>query len=282
MDINGTFGLYCGYVDVGEIDMVRISVLMGIYNCASTLIEALDSLYAQTYQDFKIILCDDGSQDNTYEIAKEYAKKHDNIVLISNGENKGLNYTLNHCLEYADTEYCARMDGDDISLPTRFEKEIVFLDTHPEYAIVSCPMIYFDQDGDFRIGQEKGEPERETYIKETPFCHAPCMIRTEAYKKVGGYSVSPKLLRVEDYHLWLKMYVAGYRGYNIPECLYKMRDDRNALKRRSWQARRNEMYVKYIGAKMLDIPWRYRIFIIKPLIAIIMPRWLYNIVHKNS
>ena len=173
------------------------------------------------------------------------------------------------------------MDGDDISLPSRFEKEIKFLDNHPEYAIVSCPMIYFDQEGDFRTGHEEGEPDKITYIKGTPFCHAPCMVRTEAYKKVGGYSVSPKLLRVEDYHLWLKMYAAGYRGYNLSECLYKMRDDRKAGKRRTWQARKNEMYVKYIGAKILKTPWHYRIYIIKPLIAYLMPLWLYNQIHKN-
>ena len=109
-------------------DKARISVIIGIYNCASTLVEALDSLYAQTYQNFKIILCEDGSSDNTYQVAKDYALKHDNIVLIKNEKNMGLNYTLNHCLEYADTEYVARMDGDDVSLPTRFEKEINFLD----------------------------------------------------------------------------------------------------------------------------------------------------------
>ena len=262
--------------------MARISVLMGIYNCASTLQEALDSLYAQTYKDFKIILCDDGSRDNSYEIAKKYMEKYDNMVLISNGENKGLNYTLNHCLEYADTEYCARMDGDDISLPTRFEKEINFLDTHPEYAIVSCPMIYFDEQGDFRVGMEQGEPEKNSYIKETPFCHAPCMVRTEAYKKVGGYTVLHKLLRVEDYHLWIKMYQAGYRGYNIPECLYKMRDNRNAVKRRTWQARKNEIYVKYVALKSLRIPWRYGIYILKPLIAYLFPNWLYKIAHKKQ
>ena len=240
----------------------------------------MNTIQAFLLEDFQIILCDDGSNDNTYEIAKEYANRHDNIVLISNGKNKGLNFTLNHCLEYANTEYCARMDGDDISLPSRFEKEIAFLDSHPEYAIVSCPMIYFDERGDFRVGIERGEPDRISYIKETPFCHAPCMVRTEAYKRVGGYSVSSKLLRVEDYHLWLKMYAAGYRGYNLSECLYKMRDDRNAVKRRTWQARKNEMYVKYIGAKMLKIPWCYRIYILKPLVAYLLPAWLYNVVHK--
>lgn len=262
--------------------MTRLSVLMGIYNCALTLPEALDSLYAQTYQDFKIILCDDGSEDDTYPIAKKYAELHDNIILISNSENKGLNYTLNHCLEYADTEYCARMDGDDISLPSRFEKEIKFLDTHPEYAIVSCPMIHFDESGDFKYGKERGEPEIKDFVKNTPFCHAPCMIRTEAYKKVGGYSVSPRLLRVEDYHLWAKMFAEGYRGYILPEHLYKMRDDRNAVVRRTWQSRKNEMYVKYIGARMLNLPWYTMIYILKPLAAYIAPQWLYNIAHKNS
>ena len=69
--------------------MPKISVIMGIYNCAPTLAEALDSLYAQTYQDFKIILCDDGSKDNSYEVAKEYADKHDNIVLVRNEKSDG-------------------------------------------------------------------------------------------------------------------------------------------------------------------------------------------------
>ena len=136
--------------------MARISVLMGIYNCAPTLQEALDSLYAQTYQDFKIILCDDGSKDDTFKIAEENAKKHENVIVIKNERNMGLNYTLNHCLEYADTEYIARMDGDDICLPTRFEKEIKFLDEHPEYAVVSAPMIYFDEHGEFRQGKGRG------------------------------------------------------------------------------------------------------------------------------
>jgi glycosyltransferase involved in cell wall biosynthesis len=92
-------------------------------------------------------------------VARAYAENHENITLVRNEKNMGLNYTLNRCLEYADTEYCARMDGDDISLPTRFEKEIKFLDAHPEYAIVSTQMQHFDAEGVFRVGKGKGEPE---------------------------------------------------------------------------------------------------------------------------
>lgn len=262
--------------------MARISVLMGVFNCASYLQEALDSLYAQTYNDFKIILCDDGSTDETYAIAEFNAETHNNIVFIHNDQNQGLNYTLNHCLEYADTEYCARMDGDDLSLPDRFEKEIRFLDEHPEYAIVSCPMVYFDEEGEFGRGKGGYEPSKMAFIKGTPFCHAPCMVRTEAYQKVGGYTESPKLLRVEDYHLWMKMFAAGYRGYNLDECLYAMRDDRNAQNRRKWKGRVNSSYAMRLACKTLDLPlWAY-FYTVLPIIKYFIPDSLYRYLHRKK
>ena len=261
--------------------MPRISVLIGIYNCAFTLVEALDSLYAQTYQDFKIILCEDGSTDDTYAVAKEYAEKHDNIVLIRNEKNMGLNYTLNRCIEHADTEYCARMDGDDISLPTRFEKEIKFLDEHPEFAVVSCPMVYFDESGDYRVGKAKPYPDKNDFVKGTPICHAPCMIRTDVLKAVGGYTDDLRLRRVEDYHLWLKIYLSGYSFYNLSEPLYKMRDDRNAYKRRNWTNRRNEMYVRFLAYSQLGIPLYKWVYLLRPLILFVLPTFVYDFLHRK-
>lgn len=262
--------------------MARITVLMGIYNCDSTLVEALDSLYAQTFQDFKIVLCEDGSTDSTYEVAKSYAEVHDNIILIRNEHNMGLNYTLNRCLEYADTEYCARMDGDDISIPTRFEKQIEFLDEHSEFAIVSTPMIYFDEHGEFRRGVIRNQyPTKYDFIQGTPFCHAPSMVRTVAYKSVDGYTEDKRLLRVEDYHLWFKMYAAGYKGAILNEHLYKMRDDRAAIQRRTYRNRINEAYVKLIGYKMLGLAWYYKFYALRPLIVGLLPQWLYNFFHRK-
>ena len=262
----------------------RISVIMGIYNCAPTLAEALDSLIAQTYQGFKVIMCDDGSKDNTVKVAQEYVDKYPGkFILIHNERNMGLNYTLNHCLEYADTEYVARMDGDDISLPTRFEKEINFLDSHPEIAIVSSPMIYFDENGDFRKGGGGGKyPDKNDFVNGTPFCHAPCMVRKEAYDAVDGYSVDPRLLRVEDYHLWFKMYAKGYRGYMLSEPLYKMRDDRNAVSRRTWRNRLNEVYVRRIGYSMLSVPWYKRFWMFRPILVGMLPGSVYNYLHKRK
>lgn len=259
---------------------------MGIYNCASTLQEALDSLYAQTFQDFQVILCDDGSSDDSLKIAEENAYLHPNIKVIRNKHNMGLNHTLNYCLVYADTEYCARMDGDDISLPERFEKEIKFLDEHQDYAFVSCPMFMFDSNGQWGQTHSKMYPSKEDVVFNNPcFTHAALMIRTDVYKKVGGYTISPMLLRVEDCHLWLKIYANGYKGANLQSALYGMRDDRNATSRRTWIARRNAIYIMWCGYRMFEVPWYlYGRLFIKSAIEIakyLMPTFIYEYFHRK-
>lgn len=261
----------------------KISVIMGIYNCAPYLQEALDSLYAQTYQNFEIILCDDGSNDNTYEIALINQKLHpEKIILLKNEINHGLNQTLNNCLTKARGKYIARMDGDDISLPERFEKEVSFLDEHPEFAIVSGSMIYFDENGEFRRGKSGGEVTKLNFLRGTPFCHAPCMVRKEAYDAVSGYTVRPDLLRVEDYHLWFKMYAAGFKGWNLSEPIYAMRDDRNAKKRRKFKNRINASRLQLWGYKQLRIPKKYWIYALRPIIVGLLPSSIYNFLHKNK
>lgn len=260
----------------------KISVIMGIYNCALTLQEALDSLYAQTYQDFEIILCDDGSKDDTYKIASKNAKEHSNIVLLQNSYNLGLNQTLNNCLSVASGEYIARMDGDDFSMPERFEKEVHFLDEHPEYAIVSTPMIYFDQDGEFGRGRCIQIPTKDILNYGVPFCHAPCMIRRIAYEEVGYYTTDKRLLRFEDYNLWMKMFKAGFFGYNLDEHLYAMRDDRNAAKRRNFKTSINGIYAHYLAYRELDLSLFLLLnYSIKKVIKGIMPINLYIWFHKH-
>ena len=188
---------------------MKITVFTPTYNRAYIIETLYRSLQRQTFQDFEIILCDDGSKDDTYAVALENQRQHDNIVLLRNEQNLGLNATLNKCLAAAKGEYIARMDGDDISLPTRFEKQVAFLDEHPEFAVVSAPMIHFDENGEFRRGKGKGEVVAHDFVHGTPICHAPCLARTVVFRSVGGYSVDDRLLRAEDYHLWFKIYEKG-------------------------------------------------------------------------
>ena len=256
---------------------------MGIYNCAETLGEAIDCIINQTYKDFELIMCDDGSSDATYEVALAYKNKYpEKIKLIKNEKNMGLNFTLNHCLEYADGEFIARMDGDDICDPTRFEKQLEFFEKHPDIAILSSDMNFFDEGGVWGKTHVKSEPQKRDFLKETQFCHAAAMVKKAAYDAVGGYSVDKKLLRVEDYHLWIKMYAAGYRGMNIQEPLYSMRDDRNAQSRRKFKYRINEAYVKILAVRELKLPFYNYIFCIKPIVLGLVPSFVYKILHKKT
>lgn len=256
---------------------------MGIYNCGNTLAEAIDSILAQTYINLELILCDDGSTDDTYKIAERYREQFpDKIKLLRNRRNIGLNKTLNRCLDAATGEYIARMDGDDISMPDRLEKEAAFLDSNPEYAIISCPMIYFDENGDWGKGASVSYPQKIHFVSGTPFCHAPCMVRAEAYRAVGGYSENPKTLRAEDYYLWFCMYAAGYRGANLTEHLYKMRDDENAYKRRKFKYALNEAYVRFIGYRMLSLPLKNYVYVLRPILVNLLPKGVYKYLHHKK
>ncbi len=268
--------------------MAKISIIMGIYNCAPTLSEAIDSILMQTFTDWQLVLCDDGSEDHTYEVAKAYQGRFpEKIILLRNERNMGLNCTLNRCLHVATGEYIARMDGDDISLPTRLEKEAAFLDAHPEYAIVSTPMIFFDETGDWGRCYAIEKPCKHDFIRHSPVhCHAPCMICREAYLAVDGYTEDRRMLRFEDVNLWYKLYAKGYIGYNLDEPLYKMRDDHAAATRRSLKSRMNGVYVTYVGFKLFRFPWYMYGYVafdfLKHFIKGIMPEWLYLRFHRKT
>ena len=260
-----------------------ISVIMGIYNCADTLSEAIDSILNQTYSDWELIMCDDGSSDNTLEVAYKYQAMYpQKIIVIKNEKNMGLNYTLNHCLEVAKGDFIARMDGDDISTLDRFEKEMEVLISHPEYAVVSCPMVYFDENGEWATGKATELPKKEQLVFGGVHCHAPCIIRSEIMKKVHGYTVDKKLLRVEDWHLWIKIYALGEHGYNLQEPLYKMRDDRDAINRRKFKYRLNEVRVSAFAVKALDLSPRYYLFSLRAVILGLMPKSLYTYLHHRK
>ena len=262
--------------------MPKVSVLMGIYNCADTLEEAVDSIINQTFTDWELIMCDDCSTDNTLEVAQKIAEKDSRIKVIKNEKNLTLAPTLNRCIEVASGKYVARMDGDDICDPTRFEKEIEILEEHNEYAIVSCQMNLFDNKGIYRVIEYKEKPQKQDFITGSQFCHAGCMIRTESIKAVGGYSESMNYKRVEDYDLWVRMYKAGYIGYNIQEPLYSMRDDRNALSRRTFESRKNEARVVKNVYKWFNMPKKNMIRVIIPIIKWLVPNCVYKYIHKTG
>ncbi|MBQ7999660.1 MAG: glycosyltransferase [Ruminococcus sp.] len=255
---------------------------MGIYNVEATLREALDCILAQTYTNWEVIMCDDGSADKTVEVAMEYVNKYpDKFVLIKNKTNQGLNITLNNCLSKAKGEYIARMDGDDTCSETRFAKQVEILDNNPDIAIVSTDMLFFDESGVWGRTHVKPRPEKQHYLIDNVFCHAAAMVRREAYMAVEGYTVDKRLLRVEDYHLWAKMYAKGYTGVNIQEPLYQMRDDHAAFKRRKFRFRVNEAYATLCACRLMEFPFYCRVYCLKPILKGLVPGFMYKYLHRR-
>ena len=109
------------------------------------------------------------------------ARYPEKFVLIRNDENKHLAYSLNRCLEKATGYYVARMDGDDLSAPERFEKQVAFLEQHPEYQLVGTAMQRFNQEGLADIHYAPEKPDRNYMKKTVPFNHATIM----TYRKCG-------------------------------------------------------------------------------------------------
>lgn len=263
-------------------DQPRVSIIMGIYNCEKTLRRSFDSLLHQTYTNWQLIMCDDGSTDQTYQIAQGLQQKWPNrIVLLRNSHNLGLNQTLNRCLDIAEGTYIARQDADDLSVPSRLQTEVKFLDQHQEYALVSSGKDHFDENGVWGTYPEIEQPTMKDIFFGPPFCHAAVMMRRSALEKVGGYSVADKLLRVEDYHLWYKFYRAGFKGYNLQETLYLCEDDRHAYARRSFKNRLNEMCLKQLILKQEKLPRHYYLYTLRPLLVGLLPLPLYHFLHQR-
>ena len=263
--------------------MVKVSIIMATYNCEDTLKKSIDSILAQTFTDWEFVICDDCSTDGTYAILQQY--KHDypeKFLILKNKKNSKLAFSLNHCLKYAKGEYIARMDGDDISVPERLEKQVAFLDAHPEYAVVSTAMTPFDENGTRPSRFLKPEPTKDDLLNRSPFAHATIVMRREAYDAVGGYTVSKRTQRAQDYDMWFRFFAFGFRGYNLQEPLYLVLEDDNVIKRRTMRSRCYEVQTRLKGYKLLHYPIYKYIFAFKPVISALVPTAVMQSYHKKT
>lgn len=254
----------------------QISVLMAVYNCEKTIRESIDSILAQTYSNWRFIICDDCSTDGTLAIVNEYADKDpERFLIIRNDKNLRLAASLNHCLRYADGEFCARMDGDDYVDCTRFEKQIQYLHDNPDIQLVGTWMQAFDENGLGRVIKYKELPNKYDLRFGPCFAHASIITYTAIYKALGGYTVSPRTVRTQDYDLWFRFYAHGFRGGTLQQPLYYVREDVGAYLRRKPRLYLWAVVTRWKGFRMLKYPLKYYPRVLIPLFAMI-----YNEIRK--
>ena len=174
-----------------------ISVIMSVYNEHEYISEALESLLKQTYHNFELIIIDDCSTDDNEEIINRYAYQDDRIKLYQNEENAGLTKNLNKALKLAKGYYIARMDGDDIAMPERFEKEVAYLESHKDVALVSCQTQTFGEESLVADVIEDLEELRATMLIRPVLAHPGFMFKRALID--DGFCYDETFRQAQDY-----------------------------------------------------------------------------------
>ncbi len=202
-----------------------ITVAMSVYNGERFLAEAIDSVLAQTFTDFELLILDDGSTDRTAGIIRAYAAQDPRVRPIIR-ENRGLVASLNELLAEARAPLVARMDADDVCLPQRFARQIAFLNVRPDHGVVGCWCDDIDQNGQpYPLSAPPHPDSHEGFLEAIEhgwplLAHPAVMYRRDLVLSVGGYHAAFK--HCEDLDLWLRL-ATRTRIANIPERLIRYR-----------------------------------------------------------
>lgn len=184
----------------------KVTVLMSCYNAVRWLDEAITSILNQTFKDFEFVIIDDGSTDETLKIINSYADNDDRIVVISK-PNTGLTDSLNVGLQMARGEWIARLDADDVAFPTRFKRQIEFLNNNKEIGLLGSGCTLIDGKGliikDFKYPFAHRKIVKKIEAMGSPFPHSSVIFKKEIVQSIGGYR--SRFNGAEDSDLWLRI-----------------------------------------------------------------------------
>ena len=208
--------------------MPLVSVVMPVFNRENYVAEAIDSILAQTFSDFEFIIVDDGSQDRSPEIIREYERRDDRVRFLRQERNMGVSFARNRGIAAAGGEYIAFMDSDDVSLPTRLEQQFRFLQENPEIGAVGVPTKMVNHDMTTTLGSIRTGPRQHAPIVLSVFSGAislmsgNLMIRRQLLQAVGGFATDMR--HGEEADLFTRLLLQTRIRYaNLSEILYVQR-----------------------------------------------------------
>lgn len=209
-----------------------VSVVLSVRNGGTDLAAAVESILTQTFGNFELIAINNGSTDGTAAFLDGLT---DSRVRVYHQADAGLAAALNRGIALARGRYIARQDHDDLALPTRIEKQVRFLDAHPDYALIGTRADIWV--GDRATGRFLDHPVEDAAIRfellfDSRFVHSSVMIRKAALATVGVYSTDPVRQPPEDYELWSRI-ARRYRVANLPELLTIYREVPGSMSRES-------------------------------------------------
>jgi glycosyltransferase involved in cell wall biosynthesis len=189
-------------MDIDNENAPLVTIGIPFYNDGEQLRKSITSVLNQTYQNWRLILMDDGSKDNSLQIAKSF--KDPRITVISDGQNKKLARRLNELNTMIEGKYYARMDGDDIMFPERIEKQVAYLENHPEVDVVGTMSVVIDKEdriiGKSRTTRRAAQTQKDV-LQGNSFIHPSVMGRAEWFRM---HPYDDKMARCQDFDLWLR------------------------------------------------------------------------------
>lgn len=208
-------------------DFSLISIGIPFYNAQQYLGYAIESVLSQTYDKWELVLVDDGSSDNSLNIANTYAEKDPRISVVSDGMNMKLPYRLNQIIDESTGDFIARMDADDIMHPERLEKQISFLETNKRYDLVSTGLLSIDNNNTIK-GYRRVESLYDDFsmLKTSyPIVHPSVMARRSWFER---NKYSEKYPRAEDFELWTRAISNNdFKMAVLPDLLLYYREEGN-------------------------------------------------------
>lgn len=217
-----------------------VSVLMPVYNSEYYVAQAVESILAQSFTDFELLIIDDGSTDSSLRILEAYAVKDSRIRLTSR-KNKGAPQTRNEMLSQAKGEFIAAMDADDIALPDRFTYQVEFLQSKPKVVCVGGAHDVIDQKGRLltclELPEQNDEIQRLALAGHGSIRHPCAMIRRTALVEIGGYDEA--LYWADDLDLWLRLGEVGTLA-NLKKIVLKYRLHMSSISEQKGTQQRSE------------------------------------------
>lgn len=248
-----------------------ISVVMPVYNEAFRVRKAVDSIRQQTWHSWELIIVDDASTDETWEILCDIAASEPRIRLFRNGQNVGAGASRNCGLAYSQGEFIAVMDSDDVARPDRLQIQVEFLLSHPGIDVLGAAAIDVDEYGNVlgEVCRREWHQDLVTHIyKECPFIHSTVLGRASFWKSLGGYATDQG--HSDDYELWLRGYQQfTYHNLSVPLIWYLRRPHKASfscdMAHSVWVTIRREH-------KVLTHGW----YALRPLVAY----WVWKLEHR--
>ena len=233
----------------------KISIVMAAYNEERDIEKALDSILAQTFADWELIIIDDGSTDATATIVQGYGDKDSRITLVCNETNMELSASLNKGIGLAQSDLIARADADDTNLPERLAKQYEYMQTHPETDVLGTAAYLLDKTGrrvnTFSYPLTHCELNRVPFLK-SHFFHPSVMARRRFFDMAGYYD--PRYPNAEDKEMWLRGLSVGCCYANLSEPLIEYSTDGFV---KSWRSIRKHGFSLLRMAKKFKIERGY-------------------------